>query len=435
MSVNNALMNNTTDYIIDGRTVVFNTAPTSGSVIRIYRETSTDRLVVWADASVLKAADMTIQQVQQLHILEETNDWTKSSSIVLNDEGTAWQGRNYRLTNISDPVDEQDAVTKRYIDNEENSFMATMNALKNQTEYMANQSSTNANNAKKSEANAKLSETNAKRSETQSKNSELAAKDSETNAKLSETNAKTSETNAKTSADSAGASKEAAQSAATTASNFASAARNNANEAQTYMDNAKNYSENVNVFVPSVSSAGVLSWTNKAGLPNPASVNIKGDKGDKGDTGTAATIEVGTVTTGAAGSSASVVNRGDANNAILDFILPKGADGKGAVITVNGKEPDASGNVNVEEYTHPNSGVTAGTYRSVTVNAQGHVTAGSNPTLAIANGCTGATTASAALSNLGGVPTSEVANSANKIPRYNSSGHLVLPDGSEFWIA
>ena len=31
-------------------------------------------------------------------------------------------------------------------------------------------------------------------------------------------------------------------------------------------------------------------------------------------------------------------------------------------------------------YTHPSSGVTAGTYRSVTVNAQGHVTGGSNPT-------------------------------------------------------
>ena len=30
---------------------------------------------------------------------------------------------------------------------------------------------------------------------------------------------------------------------------------------------------------------------------------------------------------------------------------------------------------------------------------------------------------------------SEVANSANKIPRYNADGHLVLPDGSEFWIA
>lgn len=33
------------------------------------------------------------------------------------------------------------------------------------------------------------------------------------------------------------------------------------------------------------------------------------------------------------------------------------------------------------------------------------------------------------------VLTSDVANSANKIPRYNADGHLVLPDGSEFWIA
>lgn len=33
------------------------------------------------------------------------------------------------------------------------------------------------------------------------------------------------------------------------------------------------------------------------------------------------------------------------------------------------------------KYSHPSSGVTAGTYRSVTVNAQGHVTAGSNPAL------------------------------------------------------
>lgn len=41
-------------------------------------------------------------------------------------------------------------------------------------------------------------------------------------------------------------------------------------------------------------------------------------------------------------------------------------------------------------YTHPNSGVTAGTYKSVTVNAQGHVTAGSNPTTLAGYGITDA---------------------------------------------
>ena len=357
--VGEGLMTNPTDYTIDSRTVVFKTAPPSDSVIRIYRETDTTRLVAWADASVLKASDMTIQQLQQLHILEETNEWTKTNSIVLNTAGNAWQGRSYRISNVNDPVDDQDVATKHYIDNEEVSFNATMTALKNQTEQMANQASTHANNAKKSENAAKLSETNAKTSETNAKNSEIAAK--------------LSETNAKTSADSAGASKEAAQSASTTASNYASASRGSANEAQTYktnaqtymnnaelyMNNAKNYSENVNVFTPSVSSEGVLSWTNKAGLPNPASVNIKGAKGDKGDTGaqgvqgvkgdkgdtgeqglqgiagTAATIRIGSVYTGEPGTNASVTNSGTSTNAILNFTIPRGNPGSGGGTSID----------------------------------------------------------------------------------------------------
>lgn len=43
-------------------------------------------------------------------------------------------------------------------------------------------------------------------------------------------------------------------------------------------------------------------------------------------------------------------------------------------------------------YTHPNSGVSAGTYKSVTVNTQGHVTAGSNPTTLSGYGITDAET-------------------------------------------
>lgn len=169
-----------------------------------------------------------------------------------------------------------------------------------------------------------------------------------TAAETAKSNASLYAANAKTSADNATASKEAAQSAATTASNFASASRNSAGEAKTYkdnaktyMDNAKNYSENVNVFVPSVSSAGVLSWTNKAGLTNPTSVNIKGAKGD---TGTAASIKIGSVTTGAAGSNASVTNSGTASNVVLNFTLPRGKDGADGGITVDAELSDTSTN-------------------------------------------------------------------------------------------
>ena len=38
------------------------------------------------------------------------------------------------------------------------------------------------------------------------------------------------------------------------------------------------------IYKPSVSSEGVLSWSNNGGLENPESVNIKGVKGDKGNT-------------------------------------------------------------------------------------------------------------------------------------------------------
>lgn len=40
-------------------------------------------------------------------------------------------------------------------------------------------------------------------------------------------------------------------------------------------------------FTPSVSSAGVISWTNDGGLPNPDSVNIKGPTGQTGPAGPA----------------------------------------------------------------------------------------------------------------------------------------------------
>ena len=57
--------------------------------------------------------------------------------------------------------------------------------------------------------------------------------------------------------------------------------------------------------------------------------------------------------------------------------------------TVNSDVP-ANAKFTDTVYTHPNSKVTAGTYKSVTVNAQGHVTAGTNPTTLSGYGITDA---------------------------------------------
>ena len=113
----------------------------------------------------------------------------------------------------------------------------------------------------------------------------------------------------------------------------------------------------------------------------------------------------------------------DANgNTVIQMPITRVENVEGAVKTVNGAGPNASGNVSFPDmsaatadaagsaglvpapaagsqgkylrgdgtwqtppdtkYTHPNSGVAAGTYNNVTVNAQGHVTAGSNTTFA-----------------------------------------------------
>lgn len=318
-------------FTISNRMVMFDAAPAKDAVVRIYRNTPTTRLVSWADASILKAIDMTIAEVQQLHILEEASDWSKTNSIVLDEESGVWQGRKCRVSNVADPTEAQDVVTKNYLENTEDSFVQRMNTIKTQTEQFANTAGNNKDSAYKSAQSASASAASAAESARLAETYKTVAETAKSNASLYAANAKTS-------ADNAGASKEAAQSAATTASNFASAARNSAGEAKTYMDdaktymdNAKNYSENVNVFVPSVSSAGVLSWTNKAGLTNPKSVNIKGAKGD---TGTAATITIGSVTTGAPGTNVSVTNSGTSTNAILNFTIPRGQPGAGGGTSV-----------------------------------------------------------------------------------------------------
>lgn len=52
------------------------------------------------------------------------------------------------------------------------------------------------------------------------------------------------------------------------------------------------------VYTPSVSTSGVITWTNDGDLPNPEAVNIKGPEGDPGDDGVSPVVTITAITGG-----------------------------------------------------------------------------------------------------------------------------------------
>ena len=108
-----------------------------------------------------------------------------------------------------------------------------------------------------------------------------AASKSEDAAADSERAAAESETNAAESAAAAASSEQNAIEAAETSEAIAE----KYGDLDAALEDAEYIAGNVNVFIPEVSASGVISWTNKAGLKNPDSVNIRGPQGPQGETG------------------------------------------------------------------------------------------------------------------------------------------------------
>ena len=79
-------------------------------------------------------------------------------------------------------------------------------------------------------------------------------------------------------------------------------------------------------FIPSVSEAGVISWTNNGGLNNPESVNIKGAKGDNGINGTDGVSPTVTVSKSGKVTTVTITDKNGEHVATIN----DGADGTGS---------------------------------------------------------------------------------------------------------
>lgn len=214
-------------YFLDKTTVRLKTPPKSGAEVVIRRYTSaTNRVVTFKDASILKANDLDVSSIQTIHIAEEGRDVVNDA--LIKDPNGNWDAKGNRVVNVGDPIDPQDAVTKKHLDTQ----LENIKATNEQLQQYHKEALEAKDRAVEAETNAKTSEVNSKQSEVKasasagtavsaSKATELArqevdnnlkearvlhqetidnasqAKASADKAKVSETNSKTSETNAK----------------------------------------------------------------------------------------------------------------------------------------------------------------------------------------------------------------------------------------------
>lgn len=140
--------------------------------VEIRRVTSaTERLVDFADGSILRAYDLNTAQIQSLHIAEEARDLT-ADTIAVNNDGDL-DARGKRLVNLADATLDSHAVTLR----QEKSWAASTLSNKSASENARDAAKLSETNTKSSEERAVTAETNAKKSEDSAKASAKVATD------------------------------------------------------------------------------------------------------------------------------------------------------------------------------------------------------------------------------------------------------------------
>lgn len=227
------------DYTVEDKQVRLVKGIPLGHSVKIYRETTTAPLVEWQDASVLRSADLSLQEVQLLHLAEETGDRVFDSGMsTAYDNPNCWDGQYKRIINALDPIEDGDVVTLRYIKANQDSLLnqlkntgATQNIRLNTTGDTQNKRITDTGNAYVSTMTT-LKDTATIKANDASNSAELSKKwamsssspDGVTDHKSSKTWAE----EAKTSASHSAASASASASSATNASNSANASKQSA---------------------------------------------------------------------------------------------------------------------------------------------------------------------------------------------------------------
>ena len=207
----------TTEYsLANATTIQFNSAPASGAVIRIYRETGTTAIQsTFFAGSAIRAEDLNDNFSQVFYSTQETVE-RRVDSTGGTMSGELDMGTN-KIVNLGTPTANADASTKAYVDSTvglAGGYAAAAAASASAAAASETAAETAETNAETAETNAAASASAAATSASNAATSATAASNAQTAAETAETNAETAETNA---ANSATAAASSATSAATSA--------------------------------------------------------------------------------------------------------------------------------------------------------------------------------------------------------------------------
>lgn len=106
----------TTAFTISSSTLTFNSAPANSAVVRIERQTPiSSRIVDFTDGSVLTESDLDKSADQNFFVAQEITDVSQSTMKIATDD--KFDAQSKVIKNVANPTNNQDAVTKYYLEN------------------------------------------------------------------------------------------------------------------------------------------------------------------------------------------------------------------------------------------------------------------------------------------------------------------------------
>lgn len=132
----------TNDFtFLNSSTITLGSAPASGALIEIRRITPKDVPIVdFQDGSVILEKDLDLLATFNLYVSQETAD--QADAGLFADLSGNYTAENRRITGLGEPIDQQDAATKNFVETGMTSQLAQATQLVTQAEALVTQADT-----------------------------------------------------------------------------------------------------------------------------------------------------------------------------------------------------------------------------------------------------------------------------------------------------